>query len=265
MMMLIDTHSHLYDEAFDDDRTQAIERAKVAGVGRLLLPAIDAASDERMFDLVRSSGGYAVAMMGLHPTSVNDNPQWREELERVERYIEQPPMGIERFYGIGEIGLDFYWSSDYIKEQTEAFKRQIELALQYDLPIAVHTRNAWDAMCDCIEHYAGRGLRGVMHAFSGEAEHYRRLSAAGDFLFGIGGTVTYKKSSVAELVVSDIPLERIVVETDCPYLTPVPYRGKRNESAYVALVAERVAALKGVSIEEVAAVTTASVERMFGL
>lgn len=263
--MLIDTHSHLYDEAFDDDRSQAAERAIASGVGRLLLPAIDSESDERMFDLVRNSNGYALAMMGLHPTSVNDNEHWREELARVEDYLEQPPVGIERFYGIGEIGLDLYWSTDFASQQVEAFEYQIELALRYDLPIVVHTRNAWEEMCECIERYAGRGLRGVFHAFSGDEQHYKRLSACGDFLFGIGGTVTYKKSSVAGLVERVIPLEQIVLETDCPYLTPVPHRGERNESAYVGFVCEKVAALKGVSAAEVARVTTSSAMRMFGL
>lgn len=263
--MLIDTHSHLYDEAFDDDRLLALQRAKDAGVGRLLLPAIDAESDERMFDMVRNCDGYAVAMMGLHPTSVNDNPDWQRDLERVEHYLAEPPVGIGRFCAVGEIGLDLYWSSDFEEQQRCAFERQIELALSYDLPIVVHTRNAWEQMCECIKRYAGRGLRGVFHAFSGEEQHYHRLMACGDFLFGIGGTVTYKKSKVAELVERAIPLERIALETDCPYLPPVPHRGERNESAYVAIVCDKVAALKGVSAEEVARVTTESAVRMFGL
>lgn len=263
--MLIDTHSHLYDEAFDEDRLLAIKRAKEAGVVRLLLPAIDAESDERMFAMVREHNDYAVAMMGLHPTSVNDNPDWQRELERVERYLAEPPLGIGRFCAVGEIGLDLYWSSDFAEQQRCAFERQIELALSYDLPIVVHTRNAWEEMCESVEKYVGRGLRGVFHAFSGEEQHYHRLMACGDFLFGIGGTVTYKKSKVAELVERVIPLERIVLETDCPYLTPVPHRGERNESAYVAIVCDKVAALKGVSAAEVASVTTASAERMFGL
>ncbi len=259
-MILTDTHCHLYEPEFDGDREVAFTRAQEAGVERMLLPAIDSASHERMLALSRRHPE-CLPMMGLHPTSVNDNPHWREELATVERMLAAPPAG--GFCGVGEIGLDFYWSSDFRREQCEAFRAQIELALHYDLPIAVHTRNAWPEMVQTIESYRGRGLRGVFHAFSEGVEVYRRLRASGDFLFGIGGAVTYKKSPVAATV-ADIPLEELLLETDCPYLTPVPHRGRRNEPAYIVYTCRHVAELKGLTPEETAAATTKNARLMFG-
>lgn len=260
-MTLIDTHSHLYEPEFDDDRNEAVERALAAGVTTMLLPAIDSASHERMFSLANQRPAAFRVMMGLHPTSVNDNPRWRDELATVERLLDSPPEGI-RFVGVGEIGLDFYWSQDFQQEQVEAFRTQCELALRHNLPIAVHTRNAYDRMAEIIGEFRGRGLRGVFHAFGESAEVYRRLRSCGDFVFGIGGVVTYKRAQIAETV-AEMPLEDIVLETDCPYLTPVPYRGKRNESAYIPYICRRVAELKGLSEEDVAAATTANARRMF--
>ena len=261
-MTLIDTHSHLYEPEFDDDRDAAVRRALAAGVQTMLLPAIDSESHDRMFSLAHKYPDSFRVMMGLHPTSVNDNPRWRDELATVERLLDSPPEGI-RFVGVGEIGLDFYWSQDFRQEQVEALCVQCELALRHDLPIAVHTRNAYDEMADIIDRFRGRGLRGVFHAFSESADIYRRLRGCGDFKFGIGGVVTYKRAQIAETVV-EMSLDDIVLETDCPYLTPVPYRGKRNESAYVAYVCRRVAELKGISEEEVAAATTDNAEQLFG-
>ena len=268
-MKLIDTHSHLYEPEFDDDREAAVARAREAGVAALLLPAIDTASDRRLFDLCRSHPEYCFPMIGLHPTSVNDNPAWREELARVDRYLLDPPAGI-RFCAIGEIGLDYYWSDAFVAQQTEAFVAQLRLAARFDLPVAIHTRAAWDDMCRIIEAETeraradGRRLRGVFHAFSEGAAAFERLCGCGDFRFGIGGTVTFKKSGVAEIV-RTMPLDRIVLETDCPYLTPAPYRGQRNESAYVRLVCDKIAELKGLAAETVAAATTANAEALFGI
>lgn len=263
-MRLIDTHSHLYDEAFDADRDEAFARAVEAGVERLLLPAIDSESHERLFGLCRRHPDRCIPMMGLHPTSINDNPRWREELALVERYLAAPPEGIARWCAVGEIGLDLYWSRDAQAEQTEAFRRQIELALHYGLPIAVHVRDAWPETLEVMRAYRDRGVRGVFHAFSGTMETYRELRGLGDFRFGVGGVVTFKKSKVAD-VVREMELADIVLETDCPYLTPVPHRGERNESAYVRLVCERVAELKGLAPDEVAAATTATACALFGL
>ncbi len=262
-MKLTDTHSHLYEPEFDQDREEALARAAEAGVQRLLLPAIDSASHERLFDLCRRHPQQCVPMMGLHPTSVNDNPRWREELALAEHYLASPPEGIARFCAVGEIGLDLYWSRDYRQEQYEAFRRQIDLSLAYGLPIAVHTRDAWPETAELMRTYRGRGVRGVFHAFSDSAETYRELKNYGDFAFGIGGVVTFRKSKLAD-VVREMDLCDIVLETDCPYLTPVPHRGERNESAYVRFVCEKVAELKGLTPEEVATATTANAERIFG-
>ena len=262
--MLIDTHSHIYDEAFDEDCKEVVERARAEGVERIILPAIDGESNERLFELCRECGDYVVPLMGLHPTSVNDNPRWREELAEVERLLANPPQGIERFYGVGEIGLDLYWSRDWQAEQEEAFRAQLDMALKHDLPIVVHTRDAWEEMAAIIEEYRGKGLRGIFHAFSSDVAMYERLREYGDFLFGIGGVVTFKKSALAE-VVKSMQLEDLVIETDAPYLTPVPHRGTRNESSYVRFVAQKIAELQGVEYEVVAEQTTANAKRIFRL
>lgn len=262
--MLIDTHSHIYDEAFDDDRKEVVERAVAEGVERIVLPAIDGESNERLFDMCREYGDYVVPLMGLHPTSINDNPRWREELAEVEQLLANPPQGVGRFYGVGEIGLDLYWSRDWQAEQTEAFRAQLDMALRYDLPIVVHTRDAWEEMAAIIEEYQGKGLRGIFHAFSSDVAMYERLRKCGDFLFGIGGVVTFKKSALAE-VVKAMRLEDLVVETDAPYLTPSPHRGTRNESSYVRFVAMKIAELQGVEYGVVTEQTTANAKRIFGL
>lgn len=269
-MNLIDTHSHLYEPEFDADREEALARAFDAGVGLLLLPAIDAASDERLFALCRRHPDRCLPMMGLHPTSVNDNPRWREELARVARCLDNPPEGVPPFCAVGEIGLDYYWDDRFAAEQIEAFTAQCRLAAARNLPVAIHTRAAWNDMRRIVGQEAeaararGERLRGVFHAFSEDADTYRALRGAGDFLFGIGGVVTFKKSKVAETV-REMVLDEIVLETDCPYLTPVPHRGERNESAYVRLVCEKIAQIKDLDPEEVAAATTANAARMFGL
>ena len=267
-MKLIDTHSHLYEPEFDDDREAAVARAREAGVAALLLPAIDTASDRRLFDLCRSHPEYCFPMIGLHPTSGNDNPAWREELARVDRYLLDPPAGI-RFCAIGEIGQDYYWSAAFVAPQPDAFVAQQRLAARFDLPVAIHTRAAWDDMCRIIEaeteraRAAGRRLRGVFHAYSGTAATYRELRTLGDFVFGSGGVVTFKKSLLAETV-REMELRDIVLETDCPYLPPVPHRGRRNESAYVRYVCDKVAEIKGLDTEEVPAAPAANARRKIG-
>ena len=269
MNYLIDTHSHIYAEEFDADRDEAIRRAREAGVERLLLPAIDSESHGRLFDTVRRYPDHCTPMMGLHPTSVNDNPRWREELALVERYLCSPPEGVGRFCAVGEIGLDYYWDDRFKAEQLEAFTKQCRLAATYDLPVAIHTRAAWKDMCRTVEtetkaaREKGLRLRGVFHAFAEDADTYRQLKECGDFLFGIGGVVTFKKSRLADTV-REMELDDLVLETDCPYLTPVPYRGQRNESGYIPYICNKIAALKGTTPEEVAAATTRNARRMFG-
>jgi TatD DNase family protein len=262
--MLIDTHSHIYEPEFDTDREQALQRCIEHDVQMLLLPAIDGESYERMFDLARQHPQMVRPMMGLHPTSVNENPHWQRDLAQVEAFLQQPPQGVERFWGVGEIGLDFYWSKDYKEEQIAAFEAQVEMAIKYDLPIVVHTRDAWAEMCEVMEKFAGRGVRGVFHAFSDDVDSYQKLKKCGDFLFGVGGVVTFKKSKLAE-VVKQMDLADIILETDCPYLTPVPHRGERNESSYVRFICAKVAELKDVDYQLVADQTTANAKRIFKL
>ena len=163
-LQLIDTHSHIYDPQFDADRDEAVARARAAGVGRILLPAVDAESYGAMFALARQYPELCRPMMGLHPTSVNDNPRWREDLEQVARYLAAPPEGI-RFCGVGEVGLDLYWSRDFLSQQQQALRFQVELSLQYGLPLVIHTRDAWDEMCALLDAFRGRGVRGILHSF----------------------------------------------------------------------------------------------------
>lgn len=258
---MIDTHSHIYTEEFDADRAEALARAREVGVEMLLLPDIDSESRDRMFDLAKAHPDYCRPMVGLHPTSVNDNPRWREELDMVEALLNNPPMAL---CGVGEIGLDLYWSRDFYREQREVLHAQLELALKYDKAVAIHTRSAYDEMLDAVATYRGRGLRGVFHAYASDADMARKLLKHGDFVFGIGGVVTFKNSGL-DRVVAELPTELLILETDCPYLTPVPHRGKRNESSYVEYVCRKVADIHGLATERVDAVTTATAHRIFAL
>ncbi len=260
--MLIDTHSHFYVSAFDDDRAGALERARKAGVGVAVLPAIDSETHDALFDMARRYE-CCKPLMGLHPTAVNDNPHWRDELALVERYLSQPPKGVERFFGIGETGIDLHWSREFLVEQTEAFERQIELSLEHGLPLVVHARDAWDEVFRSLEKYSGDGLRGVLHAFSGGVGEYMRARGLGDFAIGISGVATYKRGPLDD-VIRGVPLDNIVLETDCPYLTPEPHRGTRNESAYLPLIRDRVAFLCGLEPDDVDRATTANARRIFG-
>ena len=234
-MKLTDTHSHLYDEAFDRDREEALARAAAEGVGQLLLPAIDSESHERLFGLCRRHPQRCIPMMGLHPTSVNDNPRWREELALVERYLETPPAGI-RFCAVGEIGLDLYWSRDFRAEQLEAFRRQIDLSLEYGLPIAVHTRDAWPETVELMREYKGRGVRGVFHAFSDTADTYRELKeyALAHPFAGDAKEILYFKYYKPALTGRLLYYYRVYqIESGCPACLRVaePYYRKAMERA----------------------------------
>ncbi len=257
-MHFVDTHTHLYSEQFDADREQVVQRALEAGVTTLLLPDVDSHSRGAMMAMAERYS-CCIPMVGLHPTSVNENPRWREELEGVEALLREESS---RFCAVGEIGVDLYWSSEYEAEQREAFISQVLLAKEFDMPIVVHCRDAWDLLIELLRPLSGGNLRGVIHAFSGTVEHYRELLSLGDFLFGIGGVVTFKKSSLAP-VVAQMRLSDIVLETDSPYLTPTPHRGKRNESSYIPLIAQAVADLLALPLSEVAAQSTAGACRMF--
>ena len=251
--MLIDTHCHLYLEEFRQDSDEVIKRAIAAGVDRFYLPAVDSITTVDMLKLETQYPGVCIPMMGLHPCSVKDN--YVAEMELVNSWLTN-----RKFAAIGEIGLDFYWDKTFIKEQYYVFNRQIELAIQYDLPIVIHTRDAMAETIDVIKNYKGKA-RGIFHCFGGSLEEANHIIDLG-FYMGIGGVVTYKKSGLAE-VIKQIGLQNIVLETDSPYLTPVPFRGKRNESSYLKYIVEKIAEIKSLTVEEVATATSANALKVF--
>ena len=255
--MLIDTHCHLYDEAFRDDFDPVLDRAREAGVEAFVLPGIDSSCHDALTATADALPGMAFPCIGLHPTSVGES--WQEELAFVKAHLQD-----RRFYAVGEIGLDEYWSKVFVKEQLRVFEEQVVLASQADLPVIIHLREATDDFFRALEDLRGVPLRGVMHAFTGSYEMYRRLLSLGDFRFGIGGVCTYKNAGVAASL-GKMSLDDIVLETDCPWLTPVPFRGRRNEPAYVRLVAEKIAQIKSLPPETVAAVTSDNARRLFNL
>lgn len=255
-MRFIDSHCHLYVEDFIKDVNEVIERAIDRGVEKFYLPSIDSSEMQNLLELEAAYKGTCIAMVGLHPCSVKENPD--EELALVEFWLNHRP-----FAAIGEIGLDFYWDATHASQQYEAFKQQMQWALDFDLPIVIHTRNAMEETIDAVRPYATKGLRGIFHCFSGNEHQAQEITSMG-FLLGIGGVLTFKNAGVAEAV-RNISIESMVLETDAPYLAPVPFRGKRNESAYIPLIAEKLAALKGISVDEVAAVTTANAEKVFAV
>ena len=253
---MIDTHCHLYLEEFKTDITDVIKRAEAEGVNKFYLPAIDSAETENIFLLEKKFPGKCFAMMGLHPCSVKAN--YLIEISLVEEWLSK-----RKFAAVGEIGVDFYWDKTFIEQQFEAFRIQIGLSLQYNLPIVIHTRNAMQETIDVVKEFVPKGVRGIFHCFGGSYQNAKEIIDAG-FYLGIGGVLTYKKSGLAE-VLEKIDLQHIVLETDSPYLTPVPFRGKRNESSYLKFVAAKLAQIKNVPVEEVAAITTANAEKIFGL
>ena len=254
-MILTDTHCHLYSEEFATDIDTVVEHAEQEGVQKFYLPAIDSTATEAMLALENRFPGKCIAMMGLHPCYVKEN--YKPELEAVNNWLKQ-----RKFAAVGEIGLDYYWDKTFVKEQEEAFRMQIEWSIQYKLPIVIHTRNAMQETINIVKEYVPKGVRGIFHCFSGSYESAKEIIKAG-FYLGIGGVVTYKKAGLAE-VLEHIDLEYLVLETDAPYLTPVPFRGKRNESSYLKYIAARLAEIKNVPVEEVAAVTTANAQKIFG-
>ncbi|MDR0891902.1 MAG: TatD family hydrolase [Mediterranea sp.] len=256
--MIIDTHSHLFLEEFDEDRPQVMERAKAAGVAAIFMPNIDSTTIEQMLATTTQYPDLCYPMIGLHPTSVNAN--YRQELAVVRQRLTLP----HPFVAIGEIGLDLYWDKTYLKEQLDAFEQQIKWAIEFDLPVVIHTREASDYIYKVLAPYIGTPLRGIFHSFTGTAEEAERLLEFDRFLIGINGIVTFKKSTLPEAL-RMIPLERIVLETDSPYLAPVPYRGRRNESAYLAEVLNKVADIYQTPVERVAELTTTNALQMYGM
>ncbi|NOT91228.1 TatD family hydrolase [Ferruginibacter sp.] len=255
-MILTDTHTHLYAEEFTTDIDEVITRAENEGVNKFYLPAIDSTAHKQMIMLEEKYPGKCIAMMGLHPCYVKDN--YISELQIVEDWLAK-----RKFAAVGEIGLDFYWDKTFTTQQYQTFRMQIEWSLQYKLPIVIHTRNAMAETIAVVKEYASRGVNGIFHCFSGTYEDAVAITDLG-FYLGIGGVLTYKNSGLAEAI-AKVDLQHLVIETDAPYLTPVPYRGKRNESSYLKYVVEKLAQIKNVPAEEVAAITTANAEKIFGL
>ncbi len=255
-MEFIDTHSHLYDEAFVSEEDFAVLRAAEAGVTRIVLPDIDSLSRESMFSLADRHPGVLFPTLGLHPTSVNAD--WENEMMLLEKFIGR------KIWAIGEIGIDCYWSKEFVEQQKNVFRIQLEFANTFNLPVIIHSRESTELILNILREYRHLSLRGVFHAFSGSVETFRELQKLGDWRIGIGGVLTYKKASIAETV-KQIPLDRIVLETDSPYLTPVPFRGRRNESAYIPHIAAKLAELTGTDVEEVAARTTENAKTLFGI
>ena len=254
-MIFIDTHCHLYLSEFKTDLDKVIENANNAGVEKFYMPAIDSTVINELLATENNYPGKCFAMMGLHPCSVKEN--YKDELAIAENWLAK-----RAFVAIGEIGLDFYWDTTFVKQQYEAFETQMQWALNKNMPIVIHTRNAMQQTIDFVKPFAAKGLRGIFHCFGDSYESAKQIIDM-NFLLGIGGVLTYKKSGLDE-VIKQIDLKHIVLETDAPYLTPVPFRGKRNESSYIKIIAEKLAAVKNISLDEVAAVTTANAEKIFG-
>lgn len=255
-MIFTDTHTHLYADQFHSDHKAMMHRCLNLGVTRLFLPNIDTHSIQPMLDLVWAHPENCFPMMGLHPCSVD--AQVDEQLFQIQKWFKK-----RKFYAVGEIGLDYYWSVEFKDQQIMAFKKQIQWAIQMDLPIVIHSRNSTADCISILQEMKHPRLRGIFHCFSGNAEEAKQIVAEG-FYLGIGGVLTYKNSGL-DTAIADIPLDKLVLETDSPYLAPVPYRGKRNESAYIVEIATKLSELKGVSLKTIANVTTENSRLIFGI
>lgn len=257
-MTLIDSHAHLFLEEFSEDLPQVIMRAKEAGVARIFMPNIDSTTIAPMWQVCTQYENYCFPMIGLHPTSVNAD--YKQELSIVEQELGSG----KKYVAVGEIGMDLYWDKTYLNEQVEVLKQQLEWALAYDLPVVIHCREAFDYIYKVMEPYSQKGLRGVFHSFTGTQSEAERILDFPHFFIGINGVVTFKKSTLPE-VLRAIPMERLVLETDAPYLTPAPNRGKRNESAYVKDTLIKVAEVYNREVELVAKQTSENALKLFGM
>lgn len=252
-MIYTDTHTHLYDEQLLADEHN-IQQAIDAGVTKMYMPNCDSSTVDGMLQLADKWPQHCFPMMGLHPTYVKEN--YKDELAIVKEWL-----GKRKFYGIGEVGLDYYWDMTYQQQQIEAFETQIDWALEYDLPVIIHSRDSIKDCIDIIRKKQNGGLKGIFHCFGGSVDEAQQIMELG-FYMGIGGVVTFKKSTLPDTI-KEIGFSHIVLETDAPYLAPVPYRGKRNESSYIPLIALHLATVTGIPIEEVAAITTSNAEKIF--
>ena len=255
-MILVDTHTHLYLEQFDEDRTEIVESAIEEGVQWMLLPNIDSDSLEAMKKLHQEFPQNCLPMMGLHPTSVKEN--YEEELTLVEKELLSG-----NYIAVGEIGIDLYWDKKRAAQQKDAFRRQLKMAKKYKLPVSIHIRDSFELAYQIVKEESTNGLRGIFHCFTGTKEESKLIMDVG-FKMGVGGIVTFKNSGLAE-VVKNIPNEFLVLETDAPFLTPAPFRGKRNQSAYLKYIAEKLAEIKSKSIEEIAEITTRNTMDIFNI
>jgi TatD DNase family protein len=253
---LTDTHTHLYSEEFDQDRDEMIQRAINSGVSRFFVPAIDSNYTPKMYDLAQQYPENVFLMMGLHPTYVKEN--YLEELAHVER-----ELASKKFYAVGEIGIDLFWDQTFLKEQQQAFKYQIQLAKKHQLGINIHCRDAFDEVFEVLESEKAVDLFGIFHCFTGDLDQAQRAISLGMKL-GIGGVATFKNGKIDQFL-HEIDLQHLVLETDSPYLAPVPHRGKRNESSYTLLVAQKLAEIYGLSVAEIAAITTENSKQIFGI
>ena len=254
--MITDTHTHLYSEQFDEDRKEMISRAKNAGITRFFIPAIDASYTQRMLDLEQENPNDVFLMMGLHPTSVKEN--YKEELAHVKEWIDK-----RNFIAIGEIGIDLYWDKSFLTQQQEAFRTQIKWAKEKKLPIVIHCRDAFDEIFEVLESEKGEDLRGIFHCFTGTLEQAKQAISY-NMKLGIGGVVTFKNGKIDKFL-NQIDLKHIVLETDAPYLSPTPYRGKRNESSYITNVINKLVDIYDLTFQEIAEITTQNSRDIFGV
>ncbi|MFO7658109.1 MAG: TatD family hydrolase [Bacteroidales bacterium] len=256
-MILIDTHAHLYLDNFDADREDVVKNALNAGVEKIVLPNIDSGSVNSIKKVCNSYPGIFLPLMGLHPTSVKED--FENELKNVESELKSC-----KYFGIGETGIDLYWDKTHVESQVKAFSKQIELALEYRLPIIIHARESFELIFKILDSYKSHSPKGIFHAFTGSESQADKITGDYGFLLGIGGIITFKNSSLQQ-VVQNIELDNVVLETDSPYLAPVPFRGKRNESAYLVHIAEKIAELKQCSPDAVAAITTSNAKSLFSI
>ena len=254
--MITDTHTHLYSSQFKEDQSEMMQRAKDAGVTRFFIPAIDSTYTDKMFQLEKDYPNDVFLMMGLHPTSVKEN--YLEELAHVKKWIDE-----KKFYAIGEIGMDLYWDKTFLTEQQDAFRTQIQWAKEKKMPINIHCRNAFDEVFEVLESEKSDDLRGIFHCFTGTLEQAKQAISY-NMKLGIGGVATFKNGKIDKFL-NEIDIKHIVLETDAPYLAPTPYRGKRNESAYLTNVVDKLVDIYGLSFDEIAAITTQSSKDVFGI
>ena len=245
---MIDTHSHIYSEEFDNDRDEVIQRAKDAGVTKIILPNVDSESLPRMLSLEKAYPGYCYAAIGLHPTSVKDD--YKNELDIIKRELSR-----RKYIAIGEIGIDLYWDKSFYNEQLIAFTQQLQWSLDYNLPVIIHVRDSFRETMNALEPFRGKGLRGVFHSFTGDVAQAEEIISYGGFLLGINGIVTFKNSGLAETL-KQIKPTHLLTETDAPYLTPTPFRGKRNESAYTSLICDKLSEVYNMKKEEIIEITS---------